>query len=60
VEQWRARRTGTPLWTALLAFALARLLLPQHALPVAIAACVVVGWLWAGRVPLRAERGQHD
>ena len=43
VEQWRARSSPLPLWTALVSYALAAALIPQHALVVAIFLSIVVG-----------------
>jgi len=41
VEQWRARKSAAPLWVALLAYAVAFLGSPRHALVIAIALSVV-------------------
>lgn len=43
VEQWRARSSSLPLWTALLSYAAAALILPKHALVLAILLSIVVG-----------------
>lgn len=52
-EQWRARHTARPLWTALLAYGLALWLWPAQALAVAIAACVLAG-AWSRQAPQEA------
>lgn len=36
VEQWRAKRTVTPIWVAVLTYSVAALLAPAHALAIAI------------------------
>jgi 4-azaleucine resistance transporter AzlC len=43
VEQWRARSSPLPLWTAVIAYAIASVLVPQHALVLAIALTIGVG-----------------
>lgn len=43
VEQWRVRRSPLPLWTAVLAYALASALVPAHALVLAILLSIIVG-----------------
>ena len=43
VEQWRARSSPLPLWTAIVAYSLARALFPQHALVLAIVLSITVG-----------------
>ncbi len=43
VEQWRARSSPLPLWTAIVAYALASALFPQHALVLAIVLSITVG-----------------
>ncbi len=43
VEQWRARSSSLPLWTALLSYAVAALVIPQHALVLAILLSIIVG-----------------
>jgi 4-azaleucine resistance transporter AzlC len=40
VEQWRSRKSASPLWVALAAYALALTLSEHHALVIAIALCV--------------------
>ena len=55
VEQWRNRRHPAPLWTALVAYALAAGLLPQHALAVAIVLCIVASLCWPAKSPRPAR-----
>lgn len=43
VEQWRARSSPLPLWTAVIAYALASALAPKHALVLAIFMSIIVG-----------------
>jgi len=43
VEQWRARSSPLPLWTAVAAYAVAAALIPAHALVVAILLSILVG-----------------
>ena len=43
VEQWRARRSPLPLWTAVIAYAVAAAVAPQHALVLAILLSIIVG-----------------
>ena len=43
VEQWRSRRSPLPLWTAIVAYALASALAPKHALVLAILLSIIVG-----------------
>src|SRR5690606_14462920 len=43
VEQWRARSSPLPLWTAIVAYSLASALFPQHALVLAIVLSITVG-----------------
>ena len=45
VEQWRARATPLPLWTALVAYAFAAVLIPGHALALSIFLTLVVGMI---------------
>lgn len=45
-EQWRARTSAWPLISAVAAYAAARWLVPEQALSVSIALCVVAGLLW--------------
>ncbi len=45
VEQWRARSSPLPLWTAIVAYAVASVLVPQHALVLAIVLSISVGVL---------------
>ncbi|WP_180132359.1 AzlC family ABC transporter permease [Rhodoferax sp. BLA1] len=45
VEQWRSAHNATPLWVALLSYALAQALMPQQALLIAIALSVLAGLL---------------
>lgn len=43
VEQWRVRHSPLPLWTAVIAYALASAAMPGHALVLAIFLSIVVG-----------------
>lgn len=43
VEQWRARSSPLPLWTAIITYALASALAPKHALVLAILLSIIVG-----------------
>jgi len=43
VEQWRARSSPLPLWTAVISYALAAAVAPRHALVLAILLSIVVG-----------------
>lgn len=43
VEQWRARSSPLPLWTAIAAYALAAAIVPDHALVLAILLSIIVG-----------------
>jgi Predicted branched-chain amino acid permease (azaleucine resistance) len=43
VEQWRSRHSPVPLWTALISYAVAAALIPQHALVVAILLSIAMG-----------------
>ncbi|MDR3370651.1 AzlC family ABC transporter permease [Rhodoferax sp.] len=43
VEQWRSAHTATPLWVALVSYALAQAVMPQQALLISIALSVVAG-----------------
>src|SRR5690554_7057010 len=45
VEQWRARSSPLPLWTAIVAYAVASVLVPQHSLVLAIVLSISVGVL---------------
>jgi 4-azaleucine resistance transporter AzlC len=46
VEQWRTRNSPAPLWVALMAYAVAYPLAPQHALVISIVLTLVAGVLW--------------
>jgi 4-azaleucine resistance transporter AzlC len=46
VEQWRSSASAMPLWTALLAYAVAYALLPGQALLISIALCVVASMVF--------------
>ncbi|MEY4757764.1 MAG: hypothetical protein RJA34_2662 [Pseudomonadota bacterium] len=59
VEQWRARKTGAPLWVALSAYALAYPLFPRHALVISIALCVAAAVVLHVRGE-SAQESQHD
>ena len=43
VEQWRARSSPLPLWTAVIAYGVAAIVAPTHALVLAIALSIIVG-----------------
>lgn len=45
VEQWRSAHNATPLWVALLSYAMAQALMPQQALLIAISLSVLAGLL---------------
>lgn len=45
-EQWRSRKTSWPLVCALVSYALVRIYIPQHALALSIAFCMLAGMLW--------------
>ena len=49
VEQWRARASATPLWVALLAYGVAGMLAPAHALALSILASIAAGLVWRER-----------
>ncbi|MDI1245473.1 MAG: AzlC family ABC transporter permease [Rhodoferax sp.] len=46
VEQWRHADSAAPLWVAVVSYAVAWALLPQHALLTAIGLSVLAGLLW--------------
>ncbi len=46
VEQWRGADSSAPLWVAVLSYAVASVVMPQQALLVAIALCVLTGLIW--------------
>lgn len=57
IEQWRASQRSVPLWVALISYAAAQALMPQHALALAIGLSVGSGLLW----PTTATSGgTHD
>lgn len=45
VEQWRSTHSAKPLWVALASYTAAQLLMPQQALLIAIALCVLTGMM---------------
>ena len=45
VEQWRSAHSATPLWVAVVSYAVAQALMPQQSLLIAIALCVLAGLL---------------
>lgn len=47
VEQWRSAHSAVPLWVALISYALAQAVMPQQALLIAIALCVLAGMVLA-------------
>jgi len=51
VEQWRSAHSAAPLWVALASYAAAQLLMPQQALLIAIALCVLAGMLLPTTAP---------
>lgn len=56
VEQWRSRHSAAPLWVALVAYALAFILAPDHALVVAIALSIAAATLLQARRTPAGER----
>lgn len=46
VEQWRSAHNSAPLWVAVLGYAVAKAVAPDHALVVAIGLSVVAGVFW--------------
>lgn len=59
VEQWRARKSSAPLWVALLAYALAYLLSPRHAMAIAIALSVAAALLLQARTRSATRETPH-
>ena len=55
VEQWRTRKSSVPLWTALLAYAVAYPLAAKHALVISIALSLAVGVYWQSRSSVVSE-----
>lgn len=51
VEQWRSSHTAAPLWVAIGSYGIAYLLLPQHALALAVGLSVVAGFVWHKKEP---------
>jgi len=51
VEQWRATQQYLPIVTAVIAYVLASWCLPQHALTLATAISLLLGVLWAKKMP---------
>lgn len=47
-EQWRARKTAWSLWAAVIGYALAVVVVPQHALVASIVLCGIAGLVWGG------------
>lgn len=58
VEQWRSRQSSAPLWVALVAYALAWWLVPQHALVIAIALSMAVGAVLVRRAAVQSPEVQ--
>lgn len=50
VEQWRTRKSGAPLWVALVAYAVASAVAPQQALMLAIVFSIAAGIFWQTKV----------
>jgi 4-azaleucine resistance transporter AzlC len=46
VEQWRSKRNSTPLWIALIAYAVGYAVAPRHALVIAIALSLIAALAW--------------
>lgn len=59
-EQWRARKSAWPLWSALVSYAVARIVFPEQALAVAIGFCVAAGLLWGSKFRRNERRPQAD
>lgn len=51
VEQWRARASPLPLWTAVIAYAVGAVAMPAHALVLAILLSIIVGVLAHKKAP---------
>lgn len=60
VEQWRTKKSPAPLWFALVAYAVAYPLAPQHALVISIGLTLVAGVLWQSRSGAVAQEAGHD
>ncbi|MFZ3127574.1 MAG: AzlC family ABC transporter permease [Rhodoferax sp.] len=60
VEQWRTKKSPAPLWFALVAYAVAYPLAPQHALVISIVLTLVAGVLWQSRAAAADEESVHD
>lgn len=59
VEQWRVAHHSAPLWCALISYVLARWLMPQQALALAIGLCVLAGLMWPSPATT-AQEVRHD
>lgn len=57
-EQWRSRSSALPVWAAVVAYALAYLLSPRHALVISIALCVVAALAWTRPADPTTTKGQ--
>lgn len=57
-EQWRGRVTPWPLWTALVAYAVAYWLNPENSLAISIAFCTIAGILWGFNRNKKASSGE--
>ena len=60
VEQWRTKKSPAPLWVALAAYAVAYLLLPKHALVIAIALSIATGMFWHPPATPVLKEVDHD
>lgn len=60
VEQWRTRNSSAPLWVALVSYAIASFLAPEHALVLSIALSVAAGLFWSPRAADAAREVGHD
>ena len=60
VEQWRTRNSSAPLWVALVSYAIASFLAPEHALVLSIALSVAAGLFWSPRAANAAREVGHD
>lgn len=60
VEQWRTKKSPAPLWIALVAYAVAYPLAPQHALVISIVLTLVAGVLWQSKLTAPPQESAHD
>jgi 4-azaleucine resistance transporter AzlC len=59
IEQWRAAHRSTPLWVALVSYAVAHALMREQALALAIGLCVLAGLAWPA-LHLAEGASAHD